>query len=69
MKLSGIPYSKYIREQLKAVRDAKIKGFFFWNARQKYTIPLRVTREFYSTQKVSRREKISAEKGKRDNSI
>lgn len=70
MKLSGIPYSKYINDQLKAVHDARIKGFFFWNARQKYSIPLKVTKDFYSRKgKVTKRENKSAEKGESDSSI
>ncbi len=63
MKLSGIPYSKYIRDQLKAVHDAGIKGFFFWNARQKYAIPLKVTRDFYEAKnKLSKSGEESPEK-------
>ncbi len=70
MKLSGIPFTKYIKDQLKAVHDAKIKGFFFWNARQQYSIPLRVTRDFYSQkEKVTRREGEPVEKRKGDSSI
>ncbi len=40
-------YSKYIKEQIKAVHDAKIKGYLFWNASQKYKIPFAVTKKYY----------------------
>ncbi len=47
MKLYDIPYDKYISDQIKAVHEAKIKGFFLWNARQDYDIPLRVVKNYY----------------------
>lgn len=47
MKLYDIPYDKYIGDQIKAVHDAKIKGFFLWNARQDYDVPLRVVKSYY----------------------
>ena len=56
MKMSGIPYEKYIMDQLKAIHDSGIKGFIMWNARQEYDIPLSVVKTFY-TKGVSKKEK------------
>jgi hypothetical protein len=70
MKLGPNSYEHYIRQQLKAVHDAGIKGFLMWNARQDYTVPLAVTREFYAQKpellnvkpdKMQNRAKIVAE--------
>lgn len=47
MKLFDIPYDKYVRDQLKAVYDSDIKGYFLWNARQDYDLPLKVVKNFY----------------------
>jgi hypothetical protein len=47
MKLYNIPYDKYVRDQLKAIYDADIKGYFLWNARQDYDLPLKVVKSFY----------------------
>jgi|GEM_PF-1290088 len=47
MKLGPIPYYKYIKDQIRGIHDAKIKGFLFWNARQIYRVPLQVTRHYY----------------------
>ncbi len=46
MKLFDIPYEKYIISQLKAVRDAEIRGYILWNARQDYDIPLKIVKNF-----------------------
>ncbi len=51
MKLYGMPYDKYLREQIRAVHDSKIKGYLLWNARQVYTVPFRVAKNFYSKNK------------------
>ncbi len=56
MKMSGIPFEKYIEDQLKGIRDSGIKGFILWNARQEYDIPLSVVKSFY-TGRVSRKER------------
>jgi hypothetical protein len=56
MKMSGIPFEKYIQDQLKAVHDSGIKGYIMWNARQEYDIPFAVVKSFYSS-RVSRKEK------------
>jgi len=42
-------YAKYIEEQIKGIHDANIRGYFFWNASQKYKIPLQVTKKYYDT--------------------
>jgi hypothetical protein len=47
MKLYDIPYDKYIKDQIKAVHDSKINGYFLWNARQDYDLPLKVVKAFY----------------------
>ncbi|HOO70933.1 MAG TPA: putative glycoside hydrolase [Spirochaetota bacterium] len=60
MKLGTIPYRKYIREQIRAIHDAGVKGFIFWNARQEYDVPLEVTAGYYS------KEVILSEKEKGD---
>lgn len=56
MKMSGIPYDRYVRDQIKAVHDAGIRGYIMWNARQDYELPLAVAREYYSSS-ISRKER------------
>jgi hypothetical protein len=48
MKMMGIPFEKYLFEELRAVRDSEIRGFILWNARQDYDTPLDVVKSFYS---------------------
>jgi len=48
MKLYDIPYDKYINDQIRAAHDAGIKGYFLWNARQDYDVPLQVVKNFYA---------------------
>jgi hypothetical protein len=48
MRLGDMPYPKYIHEQIRAVHDAGVRGFIFWNARQEYDVPLEVTARYYS---------------------
>jgi hypothetical protein len=48
MKMSGIPFDRYLLDQLKAVHDAGITGFIMWNARQEYDVPLAAVKNFYS---------------------
>jgi hypothetical protein len=48
---SGLSYDEYVRQQVKAVHDAKIKGYILWNAAQDYDVPFKVTEEFYREQK------------------
>lgn len=50
MRLGRIPFAKYIRDQIKACHDAKIRGFIIWNARQRYGTSFRVTRAYYNKQ-------------------
>ncbi|HOK01091.1 MAG TPA: putative glycoside hydrolase [Spirochaetota bacterium] len=46
MKLYDIPYEKYIEDQLRAVYESDIKGFYMWNARQDYEVPIKVVINF-----------------------
>ncbi len=55
MKMSGIPFDKYIMDQLKGINDSGIKGYILWNARQEYDFPLAVVKSFHSN-KVSKKE-------------
>ena len=48
MKLYDMPYDKYISDQIKAVHESGIKGYFLWNARQDYDIPLQVVKAYYA---------------------
>ena len=48
IKLGSIPFQKYLREQIKAVHDAGIRGYLFWNARQDYEVPLKVAAQYYA---------------------
>ncbi len=48
MRLGPVPFPKYIRDQIKACHDAKIRGFIIWNARQLYHVPFKVTKDYYS---------------------
>ncbi len=56
MKMSGIPYDKYVLDQIRAVDDAGIKGYIMWNARQDYDLPFDVAKSYYSG-RISRKEK------------
>ncbi len=57
MKMMGIPFDKYVEDQLKGVRDSGIKGFILWNARQEYDLPLAVVKNFYSG-RISQKERM-----------
>ena len=46
---SGLTYDEYVRQQIKAVHDAKIRGYILWNAAQEYTVPFKVAEDFYKT--------------------
>ena len=48
VKKSGLEYDEYVRQQIKAVHDAQIKGYIFWNAAQEYTVPFKVAEDYYS---------------------
>ncbi len=48
IRLYGIPYGKYIIDQVKAVKAAKIRGYILWNARQDYKVPFAVLNRYYS---------------------
>lgn len=58
MKMSGIPYDKYIRDQLRAIHDSGVSGFIFWNARQDYDLPLLVAKNFYA-ERVTKKDQSS----------
>jgi len=47
MRLGPNSYSDYIRLQMQAVYDSGASGYIFWNARNNYDVPFRVTEEFY----------------------
>ncbi len=68
VSISGMSFSKYMTEQIKACHDAKIKGFIFWNASQSYDLPFAATRQFYNdyAKKISQKE---ADTGKDENAI
>ena len=40
-------FKEYVMRQIKAVHDSDVKGFFLWNARQVYHVPLEAVREYY----------------------
>lgn len=44
---SQLTYDQYLEEQIKAVHDAKVRGYIFWNASQDYATPFTVTKNFY----------------------
>lgn len=48
IKLYGMPYNKYINEQIRASHDAGISGYLLWNARQDYDVPFQVVKSFYA---------------------
>ncbi len=50
MKLYDIPYDKYINEQIKAVHDSGVRGYFLWNARQDYDVPFKVVKAYYKAE-------------------
>ena len=56
MKMVGIPFDKYILDQIKGIHDSGIKGYILWNARQEYDYPLSVVKTFY-TNKVTKKER------------
>ena len=60
----NMSYKKYIKEQIRAVHHAKIRGFLFWNARQKYTVPFQATKEFYAnfSKEIAKKQNIEIAK-------
>ncbi len=66
VSVSGMSFSKYMTEQIRACHDAKIRGFIFWNASQSYEIPFAATRHFYDnfSNKISQQENDTAKKEK-----
>ncbi len=51
VKKSGLTYEEYVLQQIKAVNDAEVAGFIFWNASQEYDIPFSASRNFDSSMK------------------
>lgn len=45
--MSGLSFDKYIEAQIKAVHDAKVRGYILWNARNDYRVPLATVRNYY----------------------
>jgi hypothetical protein len=56
MKMTGIPFEKYVFDQVKAIHDSGINGFILWNARQEYDLPLSVVKSYYMKD-VSKKDK------------
>jgi hypothetical protein len=56
MKMCGIPFDKYVYDQIKAVHDSGVSGYFLWNARQQYSVPLAVMRRFYKSRLSARKD-------------
>jgi len=53
--ISRLSFEKYIREQIRAVHDARIRGYLLWNARQDYMVAFQAINNFYNNRrKVSR---------------
>jgi hypothetical protein len=48
MKMGNWDFAKYQKEQIRAVHDAKIKGYIFWNAKQLYDTTFTVIKNYYS---------------------
>jgi len=51
VKQTGLGYEMYVEEQIKAVNDAGVSGFIFWNASQEYDIPFAASKKFDSRSK------------------
>ena len=63
VSISGLPFKKYMSQQIKACHDAGIRGFIFWNAAQSYDEPFAATRQFYDDyyKKISQKENGDSE--------
>lgn len=59
---SGLSYDEYVRQQIKAVHDAKIRGYILWNAAQEYSIPSKVMEDFYKNKGVTQSKASSSGK-------
>jgi hypothetical protein len=58
VRRSGLTYDRYVEAQLRAVHDARVKGFLLWNASQDYDVPLAVCENFYKYNKTVAYEPI-----------
>lgn len=50
VKFSGLSYEDYVEQQIKAVYDAGVNGYIFWNASQEYTVPFAAAVKYDSRQ-------------------
>ena len=48
VKTSGLSFQKYQEEQIKAVHDAKVGGYIFWNAAQEYATTYQALQNYYN---------------------
>ncbi|HQQ23447.1 MAG TPA: putative glycoside hydrolase [Spirochaetota bacterium] len=48
VKTSGLSFQKYQEEQIKAVHDAKVGGYIFWNAAQEYATTYQAMQNYYN---------------------
>ncbi|MBP7901266.1 MAG: glycosyl hydrolase [Spirochaetes bacterium] len=48
VKQSGLSFQKYQEEQIKAVHDAKVGGYIFWNAAQEYATTYKALQNYYN---------------------
>lgn len=44
---TGLSYSEYVKKQIEAVHDSETSGYIMWNARQNYTVPFEIAKEYY----------------------
>ncbi len=58
VKHSGLTYDKYVEAQLRAVHDARVRGFLLWNASQDYDVPLAACENFYRNNKTVAYESV-----------
>lgn len=50
VKPSGLSFQKYIEEQIKAVHDASVGGYIFWNAAQEYSTTYKALQNYYKSE-------------------
>jgi hypothetical protein len=56
VKMSGLSFEEYQVQQIKAVYDAGVSGYIFWNARQDYATTFRVMEQYYTKTKQTNAE-------------
>ena len=64
MRLGANTYERYLREQITAVHESRVKGYIMWNARQDYEVPLNIAKEYYlkNSKTAAKRAEDSKEK-------